>query len=223
MARFLSIKLQDGNVLNTAINAVGRGYVGTDYDWAIYEVLSKDEIAYVETSNKTKWRNKNYDARIIGYGSLKIMSDKEINVLKEKYIRYLKNRKNIKSNGSEIRYGWYHDGIDTKNQYVRNFIANLSPSYYKNIFEDGEHLKVSYCTYSSNGERKNCQSWTGNSGGGIFDDEGNLMAIHHSGYHIIGGTYHASPDIPGMINEHTVNLLKGPVKKIVGSEQIKPN
>ena len=222
MAGTLAIKLQDDTILDVALNAAGCDTVDSD-DWAIYEIVNddNDKIAYVETSNKTKWSNKDYGAKLVGYGSLKIMSDKEINEFKEIYSGYLKNRKNIKSDGSEIKYGWLYNGVNTDNEYVEVFIANMSTSYFQRIFEDNKYLKVSNCIYSGKSERKGCQSWGGNSGGGVFDDEGNLMAIHSSGYHIIGGVYHASPDIPGTRGTGTVNLLKEPWKT-AESERVKP-
>ena len=44
----------------------------------------------------------------------------------------------------------------------------------------------------------NCQGWGGNSGGGIFDENGNIMAIVTLGNYQIGGAEHAT--ITGGIN-----------------------
>ena len=175
---------------------IKRGFQNYSGDWAFY-TISEKELNSVNISNKHKFGvgpfTLDYDARVIGYGALKIMSDKEIQSFKEKYIKYLKEKVGIEATGKEKMLGFYENGVWVDFplvSYFLQYLSNNENSYYNEFFENGDVLKVSYCEYSSNGKDKNCQVWKGNSGGGIFDDEGNIMGIFTGNKSIIGGANH---------------------------------
>ena len=135
-----------------------------------------------------------YSARVVGYGALKIMSDAEIQNFKQRYITYLKDVKDIESTGKESNLGWIRGGVYVYSGYGHNFLKYLQdkePSYYQDLFNDTGNLKESKCKYTSAGDLRNCQGWGGNSGGSIFDNDGNLMGIVTRGSYVVGGKDHA--------------------------------
>ena len=127
--------------------------------------------------------------RMIGYGALKIMSDKDIKDFRSKYIDYLKNEMDINAKGNELAYGFVYDSIHTAFGAVAGFLNYLQQEdidYYSDIFLNLE-LKVSNC----NGKNFICQGWSGNSGSGIFDEKGNIIGIYTRAMPYIGGKRHA--------------------------------
>ena len=197
--RFFSNYITSGNYVEGQRQTYGG-------DWAIYSVPDNfNFIASVQPSDIGQLTGR-VNARVIGYGALKIMSDADIANFKLKYIKYLKDERGIISNGTESKYGWSNsNGMYNDSTYVKNFLSYLwenNRSYYTDVFEDDNRLKVSKCYYNTvDGEPVNCQVWTGNSGGGIFDDRGNIMGIVTRGYPYIGGISHA-------MAEGSVNLLR---------------
>ena len=191
-------------------------------DWAIYSIASAHQIASTNFTDKEghRWdlmQLFNYDAKVIGYGALKIMSDKEISNYKTKYLRYLKDEKGIIAKGDERRYGFdgkggvyaYHG--DYSGPYVVNFLDYLldnDSEYYLDVFwNDNKKLKVSSCGFSASGQSVGCQIWGGNSGGGVFDKEGNLMGILAGYESTIGGENHAAAS-SGIFEIQNVSFLK---------------
>ena len=183
-------------------------------DWAIF-IFDEKDIPFVNLSTHPQDKQ----ALSLGYGSLKIMSDEEISELKNTYIEFLKNNESpysIEQDGKYVpegkitltsenksNYGFVDGGIKWINGYFEWF---LRESNLYVLFDDNQNLKVSYCEYDSNGDGKadGCQGWQGDSGGGLFDSEGNLMAIRSTGKAIIGGTNHASAqDSDGYVNIST--------------------
>ena len=139
----------------------------------------------------------NYDAQVVGYGSLKIMSDAEIQDFKAKYTKFLENP--AYEDLDDYKRGFQDGGVNTRNKIVKEFIYGnldnaLSGDDYVEFFEDGEQLKTSLCQLNVDGYQQGCQSWGGNSGGPIFDKEGHLMGILTRGNYIIGGERHAGRD-----------------------------
>lgn len=159
----------------------------------------------------------NYNAQVVGYGSLKIMSDEEIQDFKDKYTNFLDTSleaavrkvhekdklsdeqmqekiKEYKKYDSNI--GFVDDGgVRTRNPIVEEFIYGtlnnaLSGDDYTALFLDN-NLKTSLCQLDVDGYKQGCQTWAGNSGGPIFDKDGRLMGIHTRGIGIIGGENHA--------------------------------
>jgi len=206
-------------------NDKGKKDANTSGDLAIYSVPKTfaNQIGdkYVEISNKFKWKikswNSEYDARLLGYGNLKIMSDKEIDDFKQKYVDYLKNQKDIDAKSTEPKYGFSNGGVYIYNKYVGdflNYMLRTNNGYYKDIFNDSSQLKVSYCKYSSDGYKIDCQAWGGNSGGGIFDENGNIMAIHTRGKKNIGGSDHALAGNSQDVSTTSIFLLTSPIEKI---------
>ncbi|MBR6685267.1 MAG: hypothetical protein IKL37_03290 [Alphaproteobacteria bacterium] len=201
----LTIKLQDGRKLSVTKLAVGDYNIEHDEnmlgDWAIYSIVNSD-VPMVEKSTKrgiddydiTKREIDVYDARVVGYGSLKIMSDAEIAEFKSRYLTYLKDEKNIDAKGDENVYGFYRGGVNTYgNAYVTNFL-DKEYDYWSSLTDDTSKLKLSHCKYGATGLKVECQGWGGNSGGPIFDGRGNIMAILTRSTRAIGGSIHAGSD-----------------------------
>ncbi|MBP5363809.1 MAG: hypothetical protein J6Y49_00460 [Alphaproteobacteria bacterium] len=166
-------------------------------DWAVYKIPEEYEYIYSTTfSDKTKaGLNIPYSARVIGYGALKIMSDAEIEKFKGLYYSYLTGIEHVHTDVTEPALGWRKGDVDLTNKYVINFLGYLADrdgAYYEYVFGDNYKLKVSKCRYYASGIEKKCQVWGGNSGGGVFDNEGNLMGIQTRGKRQIGGKEHAS-------------------------------
>lgn len=201
------ITLQDGREFDATKSIVGNYDTINDEnlsgDYAVYVVNIENEPlpAVNVTKNEysyfiSKYFNVDYyNARLVGYGVLKIMSDKEISNYKAKYLRYLKDKKGIIAKGNENLYGFTTDGgVDGfSGPYVANFLDYLwdnDNKYYWDVFNNPK-LKVSYCRYSSGGIQKGCQGWGGDSGGPIFDDKNAIMGIHTRGSYVIGGSGHA--------------------------------
>lgn len=161
----------------------------------------------------------NYDAQVVGYGSLKIMSDKEIQDFKDKYTKFLETsledavKKVHEDDGlsademqekiddyktDDYNTGFVGDGVYTGNPIVEEFIYGalenaLSWNDYEAFFKDN-NLKTSLCQLNVDGYKQGCQGWGGNSGGPIFDKDGRLMGIFTRGSSIIGGERHAGRD-----------------------------
>lgn len=155
-------------------------------DWAILGLESQDVLPYVNLSQRSMDTN----AISIGYGSLKIMSDEEIADFRDDYLSVLQNTRDlayILENKAD--YGIMDDGGLNASS---NFVSRFMDMNYERFFRDGENLKVAYCKYTQDGKAIGCQGWHGDSGGGLFDSEGNLMAVRTRGVSVIGGVHHAS-------------------------------
>ena len=188
----LTIKLQDGRKLSVTKHTVGNYNIEHDVnvhgDWAIYSIVNSD-VPMVEIPSKRG--NGVYDATNVGYGRLKIMSDAEIAEFKSRYLTYLKDEKNIDAKDDENVYGFYDGGVNTYgNAYVTNFLIT-EYDYWESLADDISKLKLSHCKYSATGRMEGCQAWSGNSGGPIFDNRGNIMAIRTRSPLFIGGSRHA--------------------------------
>jgi len=199
----LRIKLQDGTELNVTKNKVGDFDIATDEnesgDWAVYSINKKD-VPMVEKIFQLRVDGLGLklpmlsNIKLVGYGTLKIMSDKEITEFKDKYIAYLKDKEEIDIQGTEYNYGFVSGGIETQNEYVINFIDN-NDDYWETLDSDSGRLKVSACEYFFySGKEIGCQAWGGNSGGPIFDSGNRIMGILTRGNYIIGGEYHAGKE-----------------------------
>ena len=179
-------------------------------DWAYYIVPLQEAFSLARTSltehgpsNKIVPHSGNkyvphsgssYSASVVGYGALKIMSDTEINLFKQKYIKYLKYQHGVSSNGTEPQYGWYDGGLYVFGTYGNSFLWYLyknQRSYYNDIFRN-KRLKVSKCVFRWTGIPYGCQIWGGNSGGGVFDSDGGLMGVLTGYDGIVGGKSHSS-------------------------------
>lgn len=161
-------------------------------DWAKYRVKTiesdskadvKDVLdgAYVKINDSFARSAK--DVRIIGYGRLKIMSDQEIQDFKDDYTNFIEK---LSINDTHTEDG----GI--RGNGVKMFILHNRLRFVDVL------LKVSNCSQNATNEITGCQGWGGNSGGGAFDNNGNLMWIVTLGNYQIGGTNHTG--IIGGIN-----------------------
>lgn len=204
----ISAVLQNGTTVMADRNDVGEYNTATDEnwegDWAIYKIRDEyndGKLPYVYISDKWDWGilSINRDARSVGYGVLKIMSDAEIEEFKARYITYLATERDTpyEQQTKTEKYGFKGgESIDTTNAYANNFIYDFlfdtDRKYYSDIFKDGNKLKVSDCKFATDGREINCQGWGGNSGGGVFDNNGDIMGLTTRGPSIIGGENHAA-------------------------------
>ena len=210
----LRIKTQKGKKLTVSKNNVGsnnlpdKGSVSSKGDWAIYDIETKDLDSVNITTNKkisdTKKTNEvynaAYDTRVVGYGLLKIMSDAEIQKFKDNYISWLKKNGFTDEDINAVPglFGVISgSGVNVGNDIVSKYIEEMNDSNFNRIFKD-EKLKQSRCKYVSASTSKTtdknyyfgCQGFGGNSGGGLFDNDGNLMAIASLGETAVGSEHH---------------------------------
>ena len=157
-------------------------------DWAKYRLVTieqnsadgvKDSLggAYVKINDSFARGAKN--VRIIGYGKLKIMSDQEIQDFKNEYTDFIDKTGTNANDTHTDDGGIYGNGVTM-------FVLKNNNRFNDNL------LKVSKCYQDANTKFTGCQGWGGNSGGGAFDDNGNLMWIPTLGHYQIGGKDHAS-------------------------------
>lgn len=93
-----SIMLQDNTTYTVKLKYNGR-YIKNwsksfGGDWAIYTMPNtENNIPYTKTSDKWGWLGqRSLDARVIGYGALKIMSDDAITEFKKQYSIFLEDK-----------------------------------------------------------------------------------------------------------------------------------
>lgn len=189
-------------------------------DWALYSIdlalqnipLPAQNIPYVKKSELSEVPE---HAIQIGYGALRIMSDKEIRAFKEEYKNKLLNViYDQYYSDSDIKaddyYGFTEDGgvsVFTKDFHLTNFIDvmnDLMEDFH--LVNDNNNLKMSQCISSS------CQIWHGDSGSGVFDKNGNIIEISISGLDQIGGKRHAKSLARTVVADRT-NFFKNPYIK----------
>lgn len=192
----IKIRLQDGREFIASHNNSGN-YVtpkteedsikNYPEDWAIYNIPTQDDsIPYTSlTNNNYANANTQYKATVVGYGSLKIMSDQDISNFKKAYIEYLKQNNQTLDDDTGYEYG----GIYRYNATVIKFLSSQAQNSYDTFANT--KLKKSECAYTGKGDGLACQIWGGNSGGPIFDNNNRIMGIVTLGAPYIGGQYHA--------------------------------
>ncbi len=190
----ITIQTQDGSQFQVNKHRVGDYSSLTDAsfpgDWAIYSFsASPDNVPYAQLTDKYATAGPGevaYNAMVVGYGSLKIMSDQELSDFKQRYVSFLRTEY------SALLPNWIDtDALDTHSFPVLDFINNgLSSQEYADLFQN-RLLKVSKCNYFSYGRGVGCQIWGGNSGGPIFGEDNKLFGIVTRGNYIIGGDWHS--------------------------------
>ena len=225
----LQITLQDGRSFDVEFVSMGKYDLGansnTDQerlsDWAIYKFPIS---SYISTTTTTADGDVEYRVSeniphvesvmvrpnelprgsavsVVGYGTLKIMSDDEISEFQNNYIEYLNSQgvDSIPANAKEAasEYGMYADinAVSTEHAKVTEYIKHTftDPTGEKRSVKStitDLKLKMSQCRYQD--ASNPCQAWGGNSGGPTFDTDGNIVGIVSSGYYIIGGEWHAN-------------------------------
>ena len=205
----IQIKTQSGKEFTATLVKAGdyleKESITYPGDWAIYRILPNDtqsnskfavgdelENMYVKIDGSV---GKQYrDARVIGYGSLTIASDAEIKDMKDKYIKFLEENDIDISKLDETQlsdYGLSGSGV-VADQEGNKWLLKFKKAVWDTFLIVGDKaLKVSYCAYSDDksgetGNMNDCQSWEGNSGGGVFDKDGNLIGILTRGYSVVG-------------------------------------
>ena len=195
------IKFQNGK--DSVVELVA---AGGDDDWAVYRLLPnyvkwglsgkvryqanenmEDTVDYVYARNNNDDFVKDFTA--VGYGSLKIMSDKDIEDFRERYINYLKRQRVTITEENTLDYGLFEDGgIAMGDKSVQQFVYDnfIRWLFYTNAIFNDPKLKFSNCVGS-----QMCQVWNGDSGGPLFDAKNRLFGVRTRGYSIVGGGYHA--------------------------------
>lgn len=167
-------------------------------DWIIYKVRNANNIPFVELTNKhsgiigklESFKEQsfadlmrygiNFNARVVGYGSLAIMSDNDIAIFKQKYIDALKK------NGKQDIHFELTQRINMGDQDVVTTVYHmLTEREWYGLFNN-QDLKVSYCRFTPDGIMIDCQGWNKNSGSPVFDDQNRLMGIVTTGRDVIG-------------------------------------
>lgn len=205
----LMIELQNGSICMVTLVGYGNYDRKKDTnragDWAVYRLpvdLIKnvsggyhlDMLSAAVVEKEINWVHADADAKRdnrsivnVGYGRLKIMSDKDIENFRQRYLNYLKWHG---INREEKDVGIYEDNsVNTKNETAKKFIYSSIRMRHATprLFGDNK-LKVSTCSFSSD---SHCQVWNGNSGGPLFDNENRLVGVATRGYDYIGGEVHA--------------------------------
>ena len=203
-AEKITIRLQDGREFIASYNNSGNFVLPPEtemteeeleewmiehnpHDWAIYNIPEQyyNNIPYTLITNNYH-SNALHNATVVGYGSLKIMSDNDIKDFKQKYIDYLNGRP------QNDDYGFVNDNIATNDPVVLNFLYEHQSDISDVIFNDNIKLKQSKCEYGGEFNAKNCQAWGGNSGGPVYDNNNHIMGIVTLVYPFIGDTQHAN-------------------------------
>ena len=230
----LKIRLQNGKeIIVTKISVGSRPFLGiSETDYAVYKIpeIEQNGLPYVDIAYD---EDKNGQLNVIGYGSLSIMTDKDIHEYKEAYVNFLrgylekiyKDKEDLlpqydcaKLKGTNLYddcikrnktlgYG-LHYSKDPENKYIGSWIDEQLNEHHE-YFDDGggiltanksfanfvkiyplpmdDLLKSSNCYINSKTDF--CQSWFGNSGGGVFKEE-KLLGIVSNAVAIFGGKNH---------------------------------
>lgn len=224
----LKIELQNGRIFEVTLVGYGNYDEKKDTnwagDWAVYRLpvnLIKNlsggyhvdmwSAAVMET--KINWVHADAGAQrdnrsivSVGYGKLKIMSDKDIENFRQGYLNYLE-LKGINREEKDVGIMW-DNSVYSKNETVKKFIYDFRMAV-ATLFND-DKLKVSTCSFSS---YSYCQGWSGDSGGPLFDNENRLVGVATRGYKYIGGKSHgiSGDDVPtGDIYQEMNKMNLGP-------------
>ncbi len=167
-------------------------------DFAIYSIDDDVDMPFVELSQKFYGDDIFYEdeqkVRVIGYGTLKIMTDEEIEEVRQKYVFFLQNKKGRIVPNDYAKEGFAIQIEDDKHynsaREFLKYLVNNENDYYESVFQD-HALKVSECTYTQVDGFSGCQVWGANSGSGLYDEDNKVEGFVATGTQIIGGKYHA--------------------------------
>ena len=224
---YATIKLENDNTeYGVGRHAWGEWSFHRTGDWAVYKLPEDKKEDFLKIAVEKSPKDPSL-IKVVGYGALKIMSDKEISDLKQDYMKYVEE-----NNIPEDKVGAVKDkngnilGFD---MYYTNF-KNFIEKKYSSIFGDSNKLKESSCKYFSvyskhshghggvQGGAVGCQGWHGNSGGPVFDNENKIFAITVSGRDVIGGPGHAQI---GMDESRSLDPGKEFTTIIMGTVRVK--
>lgn len=222
------IKLQNGKEI--VLELVSGQYFpeqGNDEqgDWAVYKIPEDEQenLPYVDIAYD---EDINGQLKVIGYGSLAVMSDQDIHKYKQTYVDFLKDdvQKNIQEisnslaqkecnnlNGKTIeemdlcvQEGLLMENLQTELESMDDNYANSTNKFFTDggiitfdkKFQDfrkinplpvNSGLKESVCHMDS--DKDGCQTWNGNSGGGVFVNN-KLIALVSRSMKLFGGKNH---------------------------------
>jgi len=181
----VKIKLEHNNAEYEATKFVYGNYEDSpltyDGDWAVYKLPESNKEDFLKIAVE-KTKKKESMATLVGYGALKVMSDKEIHDFKQAYINQLE------SEGKEVDF----TADDNKSiELAPKAFVQFSQKTGFVLIDAEPKLKVSFCKYNNENGGNGCQGWGANSGGPVFDKNGKIMAIVTGGENYIGGDRHA--------------------------------
>ncbi|MBP5485471.1 MAG: hypothetical protein J6Y07_02070 [Alphaproteobacteria bacterium] len=178
--KVLHIKLQNGDKLKVTLVETGDYNINEDTnfysDWAVYSLpaTANKQISWIYADSDGHRDGRTI--KLIGYGTLKIMSDKEIEEFKQKYADYLKE-KGVTDMSYENTGLDEYGGVDLTKQQARLFRLELSggffSSFYINDLFHDKKLKVVKCFFRNTNNL--CQGWNGNSGGPMIDNNSDTL------------------------------------------------
>lgn len=169
------VTLQNGRQLDTHIiysgtvsysknGVVSDQNIQNEHDFAILKIDDKDitNIPFANISTINREDNVN----VIGYGAAVILSNKQIGALKKTFISFLKK------NSDALSIPKYAEQL-----------YSIMPSM-PDILKASFGCKIPTKDPSFN-YKNGCQIWSGNSGGPVFDTQGNAVAITSWGQDLI--------------------------------------
>ena len=209
----VKIMLQNGQKLDVNLLKTGNYNIldstNDDGDWAVYQLPPVYYATYMQENLDSVYASfssglySGVNVSVIGYGFLKIMSDAEIEEFRQRYIDYLtENNLSVPEKRDEFSYktdysqtGMLSDGgVDMGHDPLNDFLITeyiKDSSYINDTFSSEYALKVSKCKYLGRDDDL-CQTWGGNSGGGYFNNQDDILCILTKGKNIIGGFSHAA-------------------------------
>ncbi len=161
----INIRLQNGQTIKQ-LNPVAVELGGNYTDVAIYKIPQEHtkDMPFVTVDGMYSGY---YD--MVGYGSLSIMNDEQIHIAKETFAQALETlHKNIYD--EEIWYQTLTTILPTDEKLKASFDCHLV-----------DVVSLDDLKTDTEPETK-CQNWVGDSGGSVFNQLGNLVAIHTKGY-----------------------------------------
>ncbi len=153
------VQLQDGAKIK--VRRV-KNRVGVNLgDVAVYKIPDDyvDNVPFATVDKNAVFENaQSYN--LIGYGTLSIMSDKQIHQAKEKYASFFEITESELYADEELINKLAYEILPMDSRLKGSFDCNLSPDFHSTA----------------------CQAWKGNSGGPIFDKNGNIVAVQAQGW-----------------------------------------
>ncbi|GHT57900.1 hypothetical protein FACS18945_3140 [Bacteroidia bacterium] len=171
--------------------------VANSRDWSIISV--KDPNNQTPSIRISSHLSGDADVKTVGFGGMKILSDKEIQQVRKAYVKYLDNSEGFDMSSRISRFiAFFNSELDVYAYYAdTDYIKFKNSDEYKAVSDiflsDANNLKSSNCNVSFNSSNilsaSKCQNWGGDSGGPMLykDESGtwNLVGINVTGFYQI--------------------------------------